>query len=53
VQVVRDQQHAEALLGEAIDELQHLLGLGDAERRGRLVEDDEARVPHHRARDGN
>ena len=36
---------------EPLDELEHLLGLRDAERRGRLVEDDEPRVPHHRARD--
>ena len=33
------------------DEREHLLGLRDAERGRRLVEDDEPRVPHHRARD--
>ena len=38
---------------EAAHELQHLLGLRDAERRRRLVEDDELPVPHHRARDGD
>ena len=34
-------------------ELEHLPRLRDAERRRRLVEDDEARVPHHRARHGD
>ena len=43
----------EPLVGEAVDELEHLLGLRDAERGGRLVEDHEARVPHHRAGDGD
>ena len=43
----------EPLLGEALDEREHLLGLRDAERGGRLVEDHELRVPHHRARDGD
>ena len=46
VEVVRDQDDAEALLAEAAHEREHLLGLRDAERRGRLVEDDELRVPH-------
>ena len=32
----------EALLAEALDEVEHLPGLGDAERRGRLVEDHDA-----------
>ena len=41
----------EPLLGQTPDELEHLLGLRDAERGRRLVEDDELRVPHHRARD--
>ena len=31
----------EALLAEALDEVEHLPRLRDAERRGRLVEDDE------------
>ena len=39
--------------GQALDELEHLLRLRDAERRGRLVEDHEPGVPHHRARDGD
>ena len=41
VQVVRDEHDAEALLAQALDEVEHLAGLRDAERRGRLVEDDE------------
>ena len=41
VQVVRDEHDGQALVGESLDELQDLLGLRDAERRGRLVEDDE------------
>ncbi len=53
VQVVRDEDDGEPLLGQAPDELEHLLGLRDAERRGRLVEDHELRVPHHRARNGD
>ena len=40
MQVVADDHHPETLVGEP-DELEHLLGLGDAERGGRLVEDDE------------
>ena len=51
VEVVRDQDDREALLAEPLDEREHLLGLRDAERRGRLVEDDELRVPHHRPGD--
>ena len=51
VQVVRDQDDREPLLGEPLDEREHLLGLRDAERGGRLVEDHEPRVPHHGARD--
>ena len=53
VQVVRDEDDGEPLLGQPPDELQHLLGLRDAERRGGLVEDDELGVPHHRSRDGD
>ena len=36
--------HGDALLGEPLDEIEHLLGLRDAERGGRLVEDDHARL---------
>ena len=50
VQVVRDEDDGEPLLGQPLDELEHLLGLRDAERRGRLVEDDELGVPLHRLR---
>ena len=42
VQVVGDQDDGEALLAEALDEVEHLAGLRDAERRGRLVEDHDA-----------
>ena len=42
VQVVRDQDHGEALLAQARDEVEHLLGLRHAERGGRLVEDHDA-----------
>ncbi len=42
VEVVRDEDDGEPLVGQPPDELEHLLGLRDAERRGRLVEDDEA-----------
>ena len=53
VQVVRDEHDREPLIGQPLDELEHLLRLGDAERRSRLVEDHEAGVPHHRAGDGD
>ena len=39
VHVVRDQHDAEAVVGEPADQVEHLAGLGDAERGGRLVED--------------
>ena len=51
VKVVRDQDDREPLLAEPLDEREHLLGLRDAERSRRLVEDDELRVPHHGSRD--
>ena len=50
VQVVRDEHDRKASVGEALDEVEHLARLRHAERRGRLVEDDEARVPLHRLR---
>ena len=53
VQVVRDQDDGEPLLGEARHELEHLLGLRDPERGGRLVEDHEPGVPHHGAGHGD
>ena len=46
-EIVRDEDDREPLLREPLDELEHLMGLRDAERRGRLVEDHELRVPHH------
>ena len=33
--------------GQLADELENLLGLGDAERGSRLVEDDDLRLPEH------
>src|SRR5262249_58379863 len=50
-EVVRDEHDREALLGQAPDEVQHLLRLGDAQRGRGLVEEDEAVVPQHRTRD--
>ena len=47
VQVVRDQHDGETLLGEALDEIEHLTRLRNAERGCRLVEDHELRVPLH------
>ena len=38
---------AEALLGEPPDEVEHLRGLGDAERGGGLVEQHDLGVPEH------
>ena len=46
-----DDHDAEPLGREAADELEHLGGLHDAERRGRLVEDHQARLAEQRARD--
>ena len=42
VEVVRDDHDAQAALGQPAHEVEHLAGLGDAERGGRLVEDDAA-----------
>ncbi len=42
VEVVRDEDDREPLLGEATDEVEHLARLRDAERCGRLVEDHDA-----------
>ena len=42
MEVVGDQHDREPLLRKALDEREHLLGLCDAERGGRLVEDDDA-----------
>ncbi len=40
-------------MAQAAHELEHLLGLRDAEGRGRLVENHKLRVPHHGAGDGD
>jgi hypothetical protein len=53
VQVVRDDHDGEALVGEPPHQFEHLLGLRDAERRRRLVEDDKLRIPHNGARDSD
>ena len=44
VQAVRDEDDGDALRLEAGDDLEQLVGLGDRQARGRLVEDDEARA---------
>ena len=51
VHVVADEDHCKAAVGEPADQPEHLLGLRDAERGGRLVEDDELGVPEHRSGD--
>jgi hypothetical protein len=51
VQVVADHDHAEGLLAQAPDQIQHLACLCHAERRGGLVQQYEARRAHHRACD--
>ena len=53
VEVVADQDDREPLLGEAAHQLEDLLGLGHAQRRGRLVQDDQLGVPQHGAGDGH
>ena len=53
VQVVRDQDHGDALLGQAPDELEDLGGLAQAEGRGRLVEDHDAAGEGDGARHGD
>ena len=50
MKVVRDDHDSEPLLGQRPDEVQHLPRLRHAEGGRRLVEDDDARVPHHRLR---
>ena len=53
VEVVRDEHDGQPSLREALDEVEHLARLGHAERGGRLVENDEARVPLHGLRHRN
>ena len=49
-QVVADHDDAQAALAQAPDQLQHLGGLRDAERRGRLVEQHDPGLAEQRAR---
>ena len=51
--VVADHDHAAPAVAQPLDEVEHLGGLGDAERGGRLVEDDHLRVTQQRAGDGD
>jgi hypothetical protein len=48
---VRHEDHGHALPGEPADQIEDLLGLGDAVRGGRLVRDDDLRLPEHRLGD--
>ena len=49
--VVADHDHAVAALAQALDQVEHLGGLGHAEGGGRLVEDDQLRVAEQRPGD--
>ena len=49
--VVADEDDAEAVLAQPLDEVEHLGGLGDAERGGRLVEHDDLGLAEERAGD--
>src|SRR4051794_33228457 len=53
VHVVADEHHAEALVGQAPDQFEHLLGLRHTERGGGLVEEDDLALPEHRLGDGH
>ena len=48
-----DEDHGQAVVGQPAHQPQHLLGLGDAQGGGRLVEDDQLGVPEHRPGDGH
>ena len=48
-----DKHHGEALVGQPTDQLEDLLGLGDAERRRGLVQNHDSRVPDDRSGDGD
>ena len=50
-QAVADQDHGDAVGGEAADDLQERVGLGLGQRRGGLVHEDEARVGGERPAD--
>src|SRR4051794_24358428 len=47
--VVADEDHRDARVADLEDQLEHMGGLLDAERRGRLVEDDDLRAERRRA----
>ena len=51
IEIVTDHQHGQPLALEPEDHLFDRLGFGDAERRGRLVHEDEFRAPRAGARD--
>ena len=53
VHVVRDQHHAEAVVGEPADQVEHLAGLRDTEGGGGLVEQHDLGVPQHGLGDGH
>ena len=42
IHVVADQEDGQPAVGQPADQVENLLGLRDTERRGRLVEDDDA-----------
>ena len=52
-QVVADHHHGQALVAHFPHQLEHLARLLHAQRRGRLVQDDDARVEVDRARDAD
>ena len=52
-QVVADEDDRHAVGLELPDQLQHLLGLAHAQRRGRLVHDDDLGLPAQRPADGD
>ena len=51
--VVADQHHGEAALAQPFDQVQHLGGLGHAQRGGRFVQDDELGLAEQRPGDGH
>ncbi len=51
LEVVADHQHAEPTLAEALDQVDHLRRLRDAQRRRGLIEENDLRLPEQRAGD--
>ncbi len=51
--VVADEDDAQTAVAELPHDVEHLLGLPDPERRGRLVENDHPTAERHRPRDGH